>query len=329
MRRRDFTKGIAASTAAWPLAAHAQQSERVRRIGILMAYAGPTAQSEVSAFRGALTKLGWTEDSNLRTEVRFGAGDADRFRSFAKELVDLRPDAIIGHSTPVVVALARETQTIPIVFVNVADPIGSGFVISLSHPGGNLTGFTTDNSALGGKWVELLKEIAPRTVRVALLFNPATVVPLKIYMSSIQAAASSSAVEVNTATVHAKDEIEGVIAAQARDPGAALIVMPDPFNVTNREQIILLTARYRVPAIYYTPTNYAESGGLIAYGSDFAEQFPQAAAYVDRILKGAKPADLPVQAPTKFDMVINLKTAKALGLDVSPSLLARAASVIE
>jgi putative ABC transport system substrate-binding protein len=283
----------------------------------------------VTAFRGALTKLGWTEGGNLRSEVRFGAGDADRFKSFAKELVDLRPDVIIGQSTPVVVILARETQTIPIVFVNVGDPIGNGLVKSLSRPGGNLTGFTTDNSALGGKWVELMKEIAPRTVRLVLLFNPATVVPLKIYMPFIQAAASSSAVEVNTAPVLSKDEIEGVIAAQARDPGGALIVMPDPFNRTNREQIILLAARYGIPAMYYTPTNYAELGGLIAYGSDFAEQFPQAAAYVDRILKGAKPADLPVQAPTKFDLVINLKTAKALGLDVSPSLLARAAAVIE
>ena len=328
MRRRDFTKGIAASTAAWPLAVHAQQPERVRHIGVLMAY-GPGAQSEVTAFRGALTKLGWTEGGNLRSEVRFGAGDADRFKPFAKELVDLRPDVIIGQSTPVVVILARETQTIPIVFVNVGDPIGNGLVKSLSRPGGNLTGFTTDNSALGGKWVELMKEIAPRTVRLVLLFNPATVVPLKIYMPFIQAAASSSAVEVNTAPVHSKDEIEGVIAAQARDPGGALIVMPDPFNRTNREQIILLAARYGIPAMYYTPTNYAELGGLIAYGSDFAEQFPQAAAYVDRILKGAKPGDLPVQAPTKFDLVINLKTAKALGLDVSPSLLARAAAVIE
>jgi hypothetical protein len=195
-----------------------------------------------TAFRGALTKLGWAEGSNLRTEVRWGGGDADEIRSYAKELVDLRPDAIVGQSTPVVVALVRETQTIPIVFVNVADPIGSGFVVSLSRPGGNLTGFSTDNSALGGKWVELLKAIAPGTVRVALLFNPATAVPLKIYMPSIQAAASSLAVQVNAAPVHAKDEIEAVIAAQARDPGGGLIVMPDPFNTTNREQIILLAA---------------------------------------------------------------------------------------
>ena len=309
--------------------ARAQQPERVRRIGVLMGEARSGMQSYVTAFRDALAKLGWAEGINLRIEPRWSDGDANRIRTLAKELVDLRPDVIVGQSTPVVAALAQKTQTIPIVFVNVADPIGSGLVESLSHPGGNVTGFMTDNSALGGKWVELLKEIAPRTVRVALLFNPATAVPLKIYMPSIQAAASSSAVEINTAPVHAKDEIEGVIAAQARDPGGSVIVMPDPFNRTNREQIILLAAHYGLPAMYYTPTGYRESGGLIAYGNDFAEQFPQAAAYLDRILKGAKPADLPVQAPTKFDLVINLKTAKALGLDVSPSLLARAAAVIE
>jgi putative ABC transport system substrate-binding protein len=191
-----------------------------------------------------------------------------------------------------------------------------------------LTGFTTDNSALGGKWVQLLKEIAPRTVRVALLFNPATAVPLKFYMPSVQAAASTSGIEVNATPVHAKDEIEGVIAAQARDQGGGLILMPDPFNAANHEQITLLAARYRVPAMYYR-REFAEAGGLIAYANDFAEQFPQAAAYVDRILKGAKPADLPVQAPTKFDLVINLKTAKSLDLDVPFSMQQRADALIE
>jgi ABC-type uncharacterized transport system substrate-binding protein len=328
MRRRDFIKIVASTAALWPLATRAQQSERVRRIGVLMAVADPSNQSYLAAFRGALTKLGWTEGSNLQTEVRWGAGDADKIRSFAKELVDLRPDLIVGHSTPVVVALVRETQTIPIVFVNVADPIGSGFVLSLARPGGNSTGFMTDNSALGGKWVELLKEIAPQTVRVALVFNPATAVPLKFYMPSIQAAASTAGLKVNATPVHAKDEIEGVIAAQARDQGSGLIVMPDPFNATNREHITLLTARYRVPAMYYR-REFAEGGGLIAYANDFGEQFPQAAAYVDRILKGAKPKDLPVQAPTKFDLVINLKTAKSLGLEVPFGMQQRADALIE
>jgi putative tryptophan/tyrosine transport system substrate-binding protein len=328
MRRRDFIKIVAGMAALWPLAARAQRPERVRRIGVLTGVADPRAQSYVTAFRGALTKLGWAEDSKFRIEVRWGAGDADKIRSFAKELVDLRPDAIVGQSTAVVAALVRETHTIPIVFVNVADPVGSGFVASLARPDGNLTGFTTDNSALGGKWVELLKEIAPRTVRVALMFNPATAVPLKFYMPSVQAAASTSGVEVNATPVHAKDEIEGAIAAQARDEGSSLILMPDPFNGENREQITSLAARYRVPAMYYL-REFAEAGGLIAYASDFAEQFPQAAAYVDRILKGAKPADLPVQAPTKFDLVINLKTAKSLGLDVPFGMQQRADTLIE
>jgi len=328
MERRQFFGLVGSFAVTWPLGARAQQRERVRRIGVLMSFSGAGAQAEVAALLGALTKLGWVEGSNLRTEVRWTAGDADRIRSFAKELVALRPDLIVGQSTPVVVALVQETQTIPIVFLNVADPVGSGFVASLSRPGGNLTGFMTDNSALGGKWVELLKEIAPRTVRAALLFNPATAVPLKFYMPFIQAAASTSGVEVIAAPVHAKDQIESVIAAQAREPGGSLIVMPDPFNVTNREQIVLLAARYRVPAMFYR-REYFEAGGLIAYGSNFAEQFPQAAVYVDRILKGAEPADLPVQAPTKFELVINLKTAKALGLEVSPHLQQLAGKVIE
>ena len=328
MRRRQFIGLVGSFAVTWPLEIRAQQAERVRRIGVLMSFGDPTTQSYVTAFRSALTKLGWTEGNNLRTEVRWGAGDADKIRSFAKEIVDLRPDAIVGQSTPVVVALVRETQTIPIVFVNVADPIGSGFVASLARPGGNLTGFMTDNSALGGKWVELLKEIAPRTVRAALMFNPTTAVPLKFYMPSVQAAASTLGVEVNATPVHAKDEIEGVIAAQARDQGGSLIVMPDPFNAANRELITLLAARYRVPAMYYR-REYAEAGGLIAYANDFAEQFPQAATYVDRILKGAKPQDLPVQAPTKFDLIINLKTAKSLGLDVPFGMQQRADALIE
>jgi putative ABC transport system substrate-binding protein len=328
MKRRQFFGLVGSFAVTWPLEARAQQPERVRCIGVLMSFGDPTTQSYVTAFRGTLTKLGWTEGRNLRTEVRWGAGDADKIRSLAKEIVDLRPDAIVGQSTPVVVALVRETQTIPIVFVNVADPIGSGFVVSLARPGGNLTGFMTDNSALGGKWVELLKEIAPRTVRIALMFNPTTAVPLKFYMPSVQAAGSTLGIEVNATPVRAKDEIEGVIAAQSRDQGSSLIVMPDPFNAVNREHITLLAARYRVPAMYYR-REFAEAGGLIAYANDFAEQFPQAATYVDRILKGAKPEDLPVQAPTRFDLIINLKTAKSLGLDVPFGMQQRADALIE
>jgi putative tryptophan/tyrosine transport system substrate-binding protein len=312
------------------LAIRAQQPEPIRRIGVLMGYeeSDPAVQSYLAAFRGALAKLGWTDGSNLRIELRWGAADLDRVKTFAKELVDLRPDAIFGATTPVISALAHETQTIPIVFAVVADPIGNGFAASLAHPGGNVTGFTALDSALGGKWVGLLKEIAPRTVRVALLFNPATAVPLQSLMASIQAAASSFAVQASAAPVHAKDEIEGVIAAQARNPGGGLIVMPDPFNRQNRNLIIALAARYGVPAIYYN-RSLAESGGLIAYGDDFNEEFRQATGYIDRILKGAKPADLPIQLPTKFELAVNLKTAKALGLTVSNAMQLLADEVIE
>jgi putative tryptophan/tyrosine transport system substrate-binding protein len=330
LKRREFITLLGGTAAAWPLAVRAQPASPMRLIGVLMGFAesDPAARSEVAAFRGALTKLGWTEGSNLRTELRWGAGDANRIRTFAKELVDLRPESILGHSTPVTGALARETRTIPIVFTVVADPIGSGFAASLAHPGGNITGFSDFSSVLGGKWVELLKEIAPRTVRMALLFNPATTSPIEFYMSSIQAAASSFAVQVSAAPVLAKDEIEGVIAAQARNPGGGLIVMPDAFNAANRDLIIALAARFGLPAIY-NASYFAESGGLIAYGGDRTEEFRQAAGYIDRILKGAKPADLPVQQPTKFELVINMKTAKALGLTLPPTLFATADEVIE
>jgi putative tryptophan/tyrosine transport system substrate-binding protein len=330
MRRRDFITLLGGTAAAWPLVGRAQQPDRVRLIGVLMAFAesDAAARSEVAAFRDALAKLAWTEGSNLRIELRWSAGDPDRMKTFAKELVDLQPDAILSQTTPVTASLVRETQTIPIVVVVVTDPIGSGFAASLARPGGNVTGLQNREPTLGGKWVELLKEIAPRTERVALLFNPATTVPIQFFMPSIQAAASSLAIQSSVAPVQAKDGIEGVIAAQAHDPGGGLIAMPDPFNSVNRELIIALAARYGVPTIYYDRI-FSEPGGLITYGSDFAEQFRQAAGYIDRILKGAKPADLPIQTPTKFELIINLKTAKALGLTVPPLMLGRADEVIE
>ena len=249
MRRREFVTllGGAAASTAWPLSIRAQQPEQIRRIGVLVGYAENdlSVQSYLAAFRGALAKLGWTDGSNLRIELRWGAADPDRIKTFAKELVDLRPDAILGATTPVTSALARETQTIPIGFAVVLDPIGGGFAASLAHPGGNITGFTSIDTAMGGKWVELLKEIAPRTERVALLFNPATAAPIQSFMPAIQAAASSFAVQASAAPVHAKDEIESVIAAQARNPGGSLIVMPDIFNRRNRDLIIALAARLR------------------------------------------------------------------------------------
>jgi ABC-type uncharacterized transport system substrate-binding protein len=329
MRRRKFIT-LLGTAAAWPLVSRAQQRDRMRLIGVLMGFpeSDRNAQSCLAALRGALAKLGWTEGNNLRIEVRWTTGDTDRIRTLAKELVDLRPDVILGQTTPVTDALIRGTRTIPIVFVTVSDPIASGFATSLARPGGNVTGFALFESSMGGKWVELLKQIAPRTVHVALLFNPATVVPLKIYMPSIQAAASFLAIQVSTAPVHAKDEIEGVIAAQARNPGGGLIVTPDSFTTSNRELISALAARYGVPTIH-NATSYAESGGLIAFGTDFVEQFRQVAGYIDRILKGAKPADLPVQNPTKFNLIINLKAAKGLDLDVPLHLQQAADEVIE
>ena len=332
MRRREFVALVGGTVAAWPLTASAQQPDRMRLIGVLMAYAqnDSTAQSWLAVFRAALAKLGWTEGSNLRIELRWSGADADRMRTLAKELVDLRPNAIFGVTTPAVGALARETRTIPIVFAGVSDPIGGGFVANLAHPGGNITGFTTGNAdpALGGKWVELLKQIAPRTLHAALLFNPATVVPVQFFMPSIQAAASSFAVQVSAAPVHGKDEIEGVVAAQARDPGGGLIVMPDVFNDVNRELIIALAARYSVPTMYFNRF-FSEPGGLISYGDVRSEQFRLAAGYIDRVLKGEKPADLPVQVPTKYELIINLKTAKALGLTIPDKLMALADEVIE
>jgi putative ABC transport system substrate-binding protein len=329
MRRRDFIKGIV-SAGAWPLAARAQQRVQMRRIGALIGFTETDAdvQSWLAAFRGGLAKLGWTEGSNLRIELRWGGADPDRIKTFAKELVDLRPDAILSVTTPVTGALIRETQTIPIVIATVADPISSGFVTNLGRPGGNVTGFALYEPSMGGKWLEMLRRIAPGVTRVALLFNPTTSVPIKFYMTSIEAGAASFAVQASTAPVHAKDEIEGVIAALAANPGAGLIVMPDLFNTINRDLIVAAAARYRVPAIYFF-RSFANSGGLISYGPDFAPQYPQAAEYIDRILKGEKPGDLPIQMPVNVPLIINLKTANALGLDVPLRLLNAADEVIE
>jgi putative ABC transport system substrate-binding protein len=329
MRRREFIS-LLGGVAAWPLAAHAQQAQRMRRIGVLIGFAetDPDVKSWFAAFRGALAKLGWTEGSNFQIELRWASDDPDRMKAFAKELVDLRPDAILSVTTPVTNALVRETQTIPIVIVTVADPIASGFVTNVGRPGGNVTGFALYEPSMGGKWLELLKRIAPSVTRVSLLFNPTTSVPINFYMASIQAAASSFTVQASAAPVHAQDEIEGVIAALAGNLGAGLIAMPDLFNTINRDVIIAWTARYRIPAIYFF-RSFADSGGLISYGPDFAEQYPLAAGYIDRILKGEKPGDLPIQMPIKVPLIINLRTANALGLDVPLGLLNAADEIIE
>lgn len=297
MRRREFITLIGGATASWPLAAQAQQLDRVRRLGVLMGWveSDPAGQGQLKAFRASLTKLGWTQGDNLKIEVRWGGADPNRTRMLAKELVGMRPDAILSATTLATSAVAEETHTIPIVFAIVADPIGNGFVASLAKPGGNMTGFTSLDPTMGGKWIELLKEIAPRTVRVVLLFNPATAMPFQFLMPSIDTAASSFAVEVKAAPVRDKEELEKTISTQAHPPGGGLVVMPDVFNTRNRDLIIALAAKYGVPAIYFNPTYFAESGGLIGYSDDYEEECRLAAGYIDRILKGEQPADLPVQ----------------------------------
>ena len=331
IERRKFLATLGGAAVAWPLAARAQQPERMRRIGVLMAYAesDPDARAWYAAFREELQKLGWAEGRNIRIDTRWPIpADPDSMQRFAKELVALQPDLILSNTTPTTAALLQETRTIPIVFAMVADPVGSGFVASFPRPGGNVTGFVTMEGSLGGKWVELLREIAPRVARTALLFNPATALFFEYYMESFNAAAASFGMEAITAPVHDMSEVESVVAALAREPNGGLIVLNEDFTLAHRVEIISLAARYHLPTVY--PFRFfAETGGLLSYGVDLTDNFRRAVTYVDRILKGEKPADLPVQAPTKYMLTINLKTAKALGLDVPPTLIARADEVIE
>jgi putative tryptophan/tyrosine transport system substrate-binding protein len=330
MRRREFISLLGGAAAAWPLAAGAQQPDRMRRIGVLMVYAenDSEAQAWVAAFREGLQKLGWTEGRNIRIDTRWAAADAEAMQRFAQELVALQPDLILSQVTLTTAALLQQTRTIPIVFAMVADPVDSGFVASLSRPGGNATGFASNEGSLSGKWLELLKEIAPRVNRVAFLFNPATAPFAEYYLNPFKAAAASFAVEAIAAPVHDTSELESVVAAQAREPNGGLIIMPDAFTNVHRAEITSLAARYRLPAVY--PYRFfTEIGGLLSYGFDRLDNFRRAATYADRILKGAKPSELPVQLPVKFELVINLKTAKALGLDVPLHLQQRADEVIE
>ena len=329
MRRREFIKVIAAS-AAWPIAAHAQQAERVQLIGVLMTFgeSDPEGQAWIAAFREGLQKLGWVEGRNIRITTRFATPDVEAMQRFAKELVTLQPDVILSQSTPTTAALLQYTRTIPIIFVNIADPIGSGFVASFPRPGGNVTGFTNLEPTMPGKWLELLKEIAPRVARVAMLFNPATASYFDLYLKPFQAAASSFGVEAIAAPVHDRSDLEAVIAAHAREPNGGLIVMPDTFLIAHRAEVTSLAARHRRPAVYPYRL-FTKVGGLLSYGNDSVDNYRRAAGYADRILKGEKPADLPVQAPTKFELVINLKTAKALGVTVPSTLVDRADEVIE
>jgi len=332
LKRRDFFTLLGGAAAAWPVAARAQQGERVRRIGVLMGVADDReGQARVTALKQGLQNLGWTDGRNIQIETRFGEADIGRIRTDAAELVALAPDVIVGQTTPVIRALRQATSSIPIIMAAVNDPVDQGFVSSLAHPGGNITGYVTGFSqfqyGLSGEWLELLKEVAPKVTRAAVIRDPAIASGIGQF-GAIQAAASSLGVEVSPFNVRDAGEIERTITAFSRSSNGGLIVTGSALAVVHRELIIALAARNNLPAVYFERL-FVARGGLVSYGPDLSDQFRRAAGYVDRILKGTKPADLPVQAPTKYELVINLKTAKALGLDVPSTLLARADEVIE
>jgi putative ABC transport system substrate-binding protein len=327
LKRRDLIT-LLGGAVAWPLAARGQQAERMRRIGMLVGYAeiDPEGTASIMAFQRALQEAGWIEKRNIQIFYRWAAGDPTRISTYAAELVGFRPDVIFCHSTPVVATLQRETRAIPIVFVNANNPVGSGFITSLARPGSNITGFVSFEPEMGGKWLEILREIAPGVVRVALIYNPKT--HTGQYFQSIEAASRSLAVKLIRVPFQNLAEIDQAIDNFALDANGSLLVLPDVSTTAHSDSIIRLAAQHRLPAIYPFRL-FVASGGLAYYGTDEKDLYRKAAEYVDRILRGEKPADLPVQAPTKFELMINLKTAKAIGLDVPPMLLARADEVIE
>jgi putative ABC transport system substrate-binding protein len=329
MRRREFVALLGGVAAAWPLAARAQQPEQMRRIGVLtnLVADDPEAQARVGAFLQGLQELGWAVGRNMRIEYRWGAGDADRTRGYAAELVALAPDVILTSGASALAPLLQATRSVPVVFAQVPDPVGAGFVNSLARPGGNTTGFITYEYGLSGKWLELLTQIAPSVTRAAVIRDPAVSAGTGQW-GAIQAVAPSVRVLVSPVNVRDAGEIERDVAAFAHGSNSGLIVTASALAIRHRNLIVTLAARHRLPAVYYQ-RGFVTGGGLISYGPDFIDQYRRAAGYVDRILKGEKPSELPVQAPTKYELVINLKTAKALGLDVPQSLLARADEVIE
>jgi len=329
MRRREFIALFGGAAVSWPLAASAQQHEQMRRIGVLMNFASDDTegQARLAAFHQGLQQLGWTVSRNVQIEYRWGAGDADRIRKLAAELVELAPDVILSAGSPSVAALQQTTRTVPVVFVGVVDPVSSGFVDSLAQPGGNITGFHVYEYSIAGKWLALLKEIAPNVTRAAVI-RDAALTAGGGQLGVIQAVAPSVGAEVIPISVRDAGEIERAITAFARSTNGGIIVTGSTLAGFHRDLIVTLAARHKLPAVYYA-RYFVVGGGLISYGPDFVDQYRQAAGYVDRILKGEKPADLPVQAPNKYELAINLKTAKALGLSVPQSLLARADEVIE
>jgi putative tryptophan/tyrosine transport system substrate-binding protein len=329
VRRREFITLVGAAAAAWPLAARAQQPSGMRHIGMLMSGPkenDPEAQALVMAFQQGLLELGWIDGRDIRFDYRWATADPDRVGADATDLVQSAPDAIVVNSTPAARAFQQATRAVPIVFVGIADPVRTGVVLSLGHPGGNITGLTNFEASMGGKWLELLKEIAPRTKRVALIFNPDT--HSGQFFQSLETEGPSLGIEAVQTPVHNVAEIERALASFDGDANVGLVAMPDIFTSAHRDLIISLAAKYRLPAVSWI-RSFAAGGGLMSYGVDMHDLFRRAASYVDRILKGANPADLPVQQPNKFDFVINLKTAKALGLTVPPLLLAAADEVIE
>jgi putative ABC transport system substrate-binding protein len=327
--RREFITLLGGAAVAWPLAARAQQGGRMRRIGVLMTQDenDPAFKTRLSAFTQALAGLGWTDGRNVRMDLRWGGGDSNRIGALAQELVGLQPDIILINGTAATVAVQRETRTIPIVFVNPTDPVATGIVARLDRPSGNITGFAVFEATLGGKWLELLSEIAPGLKRALIMFNP-DLPPVSAYMPSLETAARSLKVAPITAPVHDDVEIETAINALGREPGGGLVVMPDGFTTAHRASIISAAARNNLPAVY-SVSDFARDGGLLSYGPDQVDTWRRAAAYVDRTLRGEKPGDLPVQFPTKFEMVLNRKTAKALGLAVPPSIRLRADEIIK
>ena len=330
MRRREFITLLGGAAVAWPLAARAQQADRMPRVGVLVSRIAddPEEQARLAAFVQGLQELGWTEGRNVRIDYRWAAADADRSRTYAAELVALAPDVIVAAGSQSVAALEQTTRTVPIVFASVVDPVGAGYVTRLARPGGNATGFTAFEYSLSGKWLELLKEIAPNLTRIAILRDPALAAGIGQFAVIQAMAPASFGVELSPIDVRDAGEMERDVAAFARETKGGLIVTASSAALIHRELIIMLAARHRLPAVYPF-RNFVTSGGLISYGPDPTDQFRRAAGYVDRILKGEKAADLPVQAPTEYELAINLKTAKALGLTVPPLLLARADQVIE
>jgi putative tryptophan/tyrosine transport system substrate-binding protein len=327
MRRRDFIAGIAGLSAAWPLAARAQ---RPSKIGVLSGLPenDPEGHARIAAFQEALEKLGWKEGRNIRFDVRWATPEVKTIQRLAAELVALQPDLIVTQNTPGTAAVLQQTRVIPVIFVNIVDPVGSGLVANFLRPGGNVTGFVSLESTIVGKWLELLKGIAPRIARVAVLFNPATASFAEYYLAPFKVAVRSFAVEAIAAPVRDLDALETTIADLGSKPNSGLIIMPDSFLITHRAVVTSLAARHRVPAVY-PYRHFTEVGGLLSYGNDQLDNYQRAASYADRILKGEKPSELPVQAPVKFEMTINLRTAKTLNLEMPPDIVALADEVIE